>query len=399
MADVNPIALAIPAFFVAIIIEAGVSWWRGMRVYRLNDALADLGCGMTSQVLGIFYKTAVAYGYLVLAEHASVFTMPADALWTWLIAVIGVDFFYYWWHRFTHEVNIGWASHVVHHQSEEYNLAVALRQSTTSTLTSWPFYLPLAILGVPPVVAATAIALNTLYQFWIHTELIRSCGPLEWVLNTPSHHRVHHGINPRYLDKNYAGMFIVWDRMFGTFEPESEPAVYGTVKPLRSLNVAWANIAVLAEMVADSRAANTWTDRAMIWLGHPGYRAAGLPGFSKAGSVSPEQQIKHDPQVSPWLVAYMLAQFIPAAGCTMLALLNDSSGDWLLLALLAAQVVLVTTAWGALFERRRWGALVEAARLVITPIAASVVQPTMTWWVVLYAGLSLMFLFAALRAR
>lgn len=224
---INPIALAIPFFFVMIGLELLVARWQGRQVYRFADAMTNLSCGISQQATAFAVKGASLGVYVLAFEHLRLTDLGQGPL-VWVATFLAVDFIYYWWHRFTHEVNIGWATHVVHHQSEEYNLAVALRQSLTSAISSAPFYLPLAILGVPPLVLAVCVALNTLYQFWIHTETVRSLGPLEWVLNTPSHHRVHHAVNPRYLDRNYGGVLIVWDRLFGTFEAETEQPIYGT---------------------------------------------------------------------------------------------------------------------------------------------------------------------------
>ena len=173
----------------------------------------------------------------------------------WVAAIgllFGVDFCFYWFHRIAHEYAAPWATHVVHHQSEEYNLAVALRQSAFEGCFAWVFYLPLAVIGFPPIWYVSMKAINLLYQFWIHTEAIDRLGPLEWVMNTPSHHRVHHARNPKYLDKNYAGMFIIWDRMFGTFQPEEEQPVYGITKPLQSWNPLWANLAAWVELFEDA---------------------------------------------------------------------------------------------------------------------------------------------------
>ena len=231
---VNPIAVAIPLFFVSIGVELGVARVMGRSVYRFADAVTDLSCGISQQVTGVLMHALLVAPYL--AVYALTPLRQGGAWWVHLETFLLVDFLYWAWHRFTHETNIGWTTHVVHHQSEDYNLAVALRQSITSSWSSVPFYLPLAAIGIPPEVFFLHTALNTLYQFWIHTELVGRLGPLEWVLNTPSHHRVHHAVNRQYLDRNYAGVLIVWDRMFRTFEPEVEEPVYGTVEPMNSFN-------------------------------------------------------------------------------------------------------------------------------------------------------------------
>src|SRR2546421_6032058 len=204
------------------------------RVYRFADGLAGMSSGVFQQVALLFGNLVLLGGYAWLYDHHRFFTLRGAA--AWLIAIVAVDFIYYWWHRFSHEVNFMWAAHVVHHSSEDYNLAVALRQSIFTAWTGWPMYAGLAFFGVPPVVYATVHSFNTLYQFWIHTQLIGKLGPLEKWINTPALHRVHHAINPRYLDKNYGGTFMIWDRLFGTYEPETERPVYGLVKALKSFD-------------------------------------------------------------------------------------------------------------------------------------------------------------------
>ncbi|XP_035234027.1 alkylglycerol monooxygenase-like [Stegodyphus dumicola] len=171
----------------------------------------------------------VAYTYIY--NNWRLVTLPWNSIWTWWICFLGVDFGYYWLHRASHEINILWAAHQVHHSSEDYNLSTALRQSVLQNYSVWVFYLPMA-LAVPPSVFLVHNQFNLLYQFWIHTEVIRSLGPLEYVLNTASHHRVHHGRNRYCIDKNYGGTLIIWDRIFGTFEPENEEVVYGLTHPV-----------------------------------------------------------------------------------------------------------------------------------------------------------------------
>jgi alkylglycerol monooxygenase len=218
----NYIALAIPLFFLLIFAELALATRRGIRSYRFADAIADLGCGVTQRVLLLFFEASLLLIYVVVYQRARLLDLGAHPLLALLVAFVGMDFIYYWWHRASHRMNLLWAAHVVHHQSEDFNLAVALRQGVLTPLTTVPFVLPLALIGIPPVSYVVAASLNTLYQFWIHTELVGRLGPLERLLNTPSHHRVHHGRNDRYLDRNYGGVFIVWDRLFGTYEPEGE---------------------------------------------------------------------------------------------------------------------------------------------------------------------------------
>ncbi|MCA9542207.1 MAG: sterol desaturase family protein, partial [Myxococcales bacterium] len=218
----NPIVLAIPAFFILIGVEILVGWRRRRTDYRFNDAITSLNLGVGSQVVDALQVGASLAVYAWLYDRTAQLDMPTNAVWVWVVAFIVQDFLYYWFHRLSHEVGFLWAAHVVHHQSEAFNLSTALRQSWIQSMFSSVFYLPMAVLGVPTLVYATVRALNTLYQFWIHTEHIGRMGPFEWLFNTPSHHRVHHGVDDQYIDRNHAGLFIIWDKMFGTFEPAGD---------------------------------------------------------------------------------------------------------------------------------------------------------------------------------
>ena len=209
-----------------------------------------------------------------------------------------------------HTVNAPWAGHVVHHSSEDYNLAVALRQGTFQGVFSWVFYLPLAILGYPPAWFAAMASFDTLYQFWIHTRAIGKLGPLELVFNTPSHHRVHHARNPKYLDKNYAGTLIIWDRMFGTFQPEEEEPVYGLTKPLNSWNPLWANLHVSRDLFNDAWLAPRMVDKLRIWFMPPGWRPEGLAPNPVVPEVTRQTVIPYDTDLPRGLNVYVLCHFV-----------------------------------------------------------------------------------------
>uniref|UniRef100_A0A671N7Q0 Alkylglycerol monooxygenase n=1 Tax=Sinocyclocheilus anshuiensis TaxID=1608454 RepID=A0A671N7Q0_9TELE len=228
---------ATPYFFGLILLEIVLGWLKtdGPRI-KLNDFITSLSAGMMSRLPQLVMRSLELSAYIYVWNNFRLLELPWDSAWTWWLAFLGVDMGYYWFHRFAHELNILWAAHQVHHSSEYYNLSTALRQSVTQQFSSWAFYLPLALM-VPPSVFVVHIQFNLLYQFWIHTELVKDLGPLEWILNTPSHHRVHHGRNPYCIDKNYAGILIIWDRMFGTFAPESDKVVYGLTHPISTFEI------------------------------------------------------------------------------------------------------------------------------------------------------------------
>jgi len=268
------ILLAVPFFFVLIAVELLADRWRGMRNYRLADTVNSLSAGVLSTTFGLLTKGVGLVTYAIAVEHLALFELPSEAWWVWVIAFVAYDFCYYWLHRFGHERNILWAAHSVHHQSEEYNLSTALRQTSTGFLLSWVFYLPLAVLGVPLLVFISVGALNLLYQFWVHTRHIPRLGWYEWIFVTPSNHRVHHAQNPLYLDRNYGGVFILWDRLFGTFQSEddAEPVIFGVTTPLASWNPLWANLQFYAQLWNDARRASRWQDKLRIWFMPTGWR-------------------------------------------------------------------------------------------------------------------------------
>jgi len=282
---------AIPAFIALMAVEALLLARTARRGYEARDTAASLAMGVGSLVVGIVAKAMHLALLTLVARLAPVEIAPSWASWIALL-LLG-DLAYYWFHRLSHEVRFLWAAHVNHHSSERYNLSTALRQSWTTGFTSMLFYWPLALLGFPPAMILAGIAINTVYQFWIHTELIDRVGPLEAVLNTASHHRVHHGTNPRYLDRNHGGMLIVWDRLFGTFEPEGEAVRFGlthnidTFNPLRIAFHEWQALA------ADVRSARRWRDR----LGHvfagPGWMPADRRRDSEPAGVAVPLKIYH----------------------------------------------------------------------------------------------------------
>jgi alkylglycerol monooxygenase len=359
------IVLAIPVFFGLIAVELLVVWISGKRYYTVGDTIANLSCGILDQVAGVFLKTAIFAGYVFVYERLRVTTLPASSAAVWVGGFLGVDFLYYWFHRTSHEVNAVWAAHVVHHQSEEYNLAVALRQGALQGAMSWVFYLPLAALGLPPLVFLTLSAVNTLYQFWIHTRTIGRLGPLEWVLNTPSNHRVHHGRNPKYVDRNHGGTLIVWDRLFGTYAREEEEPVYGITKPLRSWNPLWAHAQYWGDLLDLSRRSHRGLDKARVFLARPGWRPAELGGYEPPPEVDPATYGKWDVPFSRATGAYALAQMaLLLAGTTvylraapLLAPLVRGAG--------AALIVVSLVALAGLLEGKRWARALEAGRLCV----------------------------------
>ena len=243
----NPTVIAIPLFALMIGIEALIARRRDRDFYSGYDAFTNILIGFVSVAFGGLFGLGIGLVYTFLYE-LSPLKLPTDAWWSWTVLFFLDDFAYYWFHRVSHETRLFWNFHVVHHSSQHYNLSVAVRQSWFSGLLHWIFYAPIMLLGFAPWMLLITHGFNLIYQFWIHTRLIDKLGWFEWIFNTPSHHRVHHGVNDAYLDKNYAGVFIIWDRMFGTFVPETEEPRYGIIKPIASHNPLWINLHAWFEM-------------------------------------------------------------------------------------------------------------------------------------------------------
>jgi len=238
----RPTVIAIPFFALMIAAEAFWHHFRHSGEYSdKKDTWINILLGFGSVVFGAIFGLATGFIYLYAYELAP-YKFPADAWYTWALLFFADDFLYYVFHRVSHESRLFWNFHVVHHSSEEYNLSVAVRQSWFSGILHWIFYSPLMLLGFAPWMFATMHGLNLVYQFWIHTKLVYKFPAwFEYIFNTPSHHRVHHGVNEQYLDKNYAGVLIIWDRMFGSFVEETETPRYGVIKPIKSYNPLWIN--------------------------------------------------------------------------------------------------------------------------------------------------------------
>ena len=261
------INLAVPTFFLLIFIEILYGYFTGKNNYRFNDTFTSISLGLISRfipLLGIGLQGA-AFAYVAVYFNLALFS--ASNLWVWILAFFLYDFSYYWMHRLHHEVKILWATHVVHHHGEEFNLSTALRQTSTGFLWKWIFYLPMFLIGIPPEVFVTVAGINLVYQFWVHTEHVGKLGWLEYVFITPSNHRVHHAQNKDYIDANYGGVFILWDRMFGSYKPEKDEVkpIYGTTKPLRSWNPLKANFEVFAEIIKDFSRTKKWSDKLKVW--------------------------------------------------------------------------------------------------------------------------------------
>ncbi len=318
------IVFATPVFLLLIVLELLWSRRRGSRTagqapYRLNDAINSISLGMLSQLLGVLSKL-MGIGIYVLAFHAFAL-YPEKAFWnTWygvLLALVFYDFCYYWLHRAGHVVALFWAAHVVHHQSQHYNLSTALRQTSTGFLFGWIFYLPMAVAGVPPIIFGTVALIDLLYQFWVHTEQVGKLGWFDRVFCSPSNHRVHHAVNDPYIDKNYGGILILWDRMFGTFQEEHEPCIYGTRGALSSWDPIWANLDVYAALAKESWRAPSWGDKLKLLFKPPGWQSAEMARLNPKPAFTLASVSTFDPPLSMAQQWFAALQFLLAMGAVL----------------------------------------------------------------------------------
>ncbi|WP_460053829.1 sterol desaturase family protein [Pseudomonas sp. S2_D06] len=359
------ILYAVPFFFVLIAAELLADRWRGVSNYRVADAINSISTGVLSTTTGLLTKGVglVTYGFAL--KHLALFELSADNVWTWVFAFVFYDFCYYWLHRMGHERNILWAAHSVHHQSEDYNLSTALRQTSTGFLLGWIFYLPMAVSGVPLLVFVSVAALNLLYQFWVHTRHIPKLGWFEWFFVTPSNHRAHHAQNALYMDRNYGGVFIIWDRLFGSFQEEddNEPVIFGVTTPLASWNPVWANVQFYAQLWVDARRAESTRDKLRIWFMRTGWRPADVAARYPMNKPDLSQFRKFEVALDGRQQLYVLLQF-----CVYIVL-----GSYLMNLESKLPVAALVSGWGAMafglfvlgvaLENRPWALKLELVRL------------------------------------
>ena len=374
--EVSPTEFAVwamPIFLASIAVEVVVSRARAPGRYSLGTALSDLSVGGVYQALEVCLHGALLVGYAVVHERFSLVSLSESSPWTWVLGMLGVDLLFYWWHRMSHVVNTLWGVHGVHHQGEDFNLAVALRQPAFEPLTWFLFYVVLAVLGVPPVVYLWSYAVNRLYQFWIHTEYIdRTPAWFEWVFNTPSHHRVHHGVDEAYLDKNYGAVLILWDRLFGTFEREAQRPTYGTTNQLKSYNPVWANFEHFVVCARIMREAPRWRDKFWVWFAHPAWRpGVGRVQPSVAKAQDRRRALKYRPEAPVRLGFYVVVQFLVFAPSVTALVRLRTTLTWWELGIGAAMVAFGQLVLIALLESKRWAVGSELIRLLMLGVGTA----------------------------
>jgi sterol desaturase/sphingolipid hydroxylase (fatty acid hydroxylase superfamily) len=305
------LVIAMPLFLLLVLFEKWYGWRKGNDTVRTMDMISSLSSGVTNSTKDVLGLSIAIISYSWLVEHLTIYQVKSSWM-LYVIAFLALDFAGYWVHRLAHTVNFFWNNHIVHHSSEEFNLACALRQSISVYFRIYAFLLiPAAMFGVPQEVIAVVAPLHLFAQFWYHTQHINKMGWLEYIIVTPAHHRVHHAINPEYLDKNYGQIFIFWDRMFGTFQEETPaiPAVYGVTRPVRTWNPIKINFMHLWLLMQDAWHTQNWKDKLRVWLMPLGWRPADVAEKYPVYKIEDVYQFeKYDTPASKGMIVYLWIQ-------------------------------------------------------------------------------------------
>ncbi len=402
----NALLVAIPLFMVLMGIEMLYGHLKGKQTYTLMDTLSSLSSGMTNVLKDSLGLVVILVSYPYLKDLLAVQEL-SSTIWTYIIAFICIDFASYWAHRLNHKVNIFWNQHIIHHSSEEFNLACALRQSISNVLGFGAlFLLPAAFLGVPEKVIQILAPLHLFAQFWYHTQHIGKLGILEYLIVTPSQHRVHHAINPIYIDKNLAAIFCVWDRFFGTFqeELEDEPPVYGTLKPVNSWNPLWINFQHLWGLIQDAWRTKSWKAKLLIWFKPTGWRPQDVAKkWPRKNIESVHLQEKYQTNLSKnerrwaifhWLGTTLLLMVFLAVFADLTPLYRLVYGALIFISIFGYTAVMDRNSWGISFE---WGrTLLGVSTLVLLEyfsVFSNQNSGVLGYYSTVYFALSLLLLF------
>ena len=345
------ITLAVPAFFVLIFIEYFYGLFVGKNTYRLNDTLTSISLGMMSRfpvMLNFGVQSAI---FIYISKYLNLGLLSVKNPFTWIVAFLLYDLSYYWMHRMHHEIKILWATHSVHHHGEDFNLATALRQTSTGWLWKWIFYTPMMLIGVPGEVFVTVAGINLVYQFWVHTEHIGHLGFLEKIFITPMNHRIHHAKNKEYIDANYGGVFVIWDRMFGTYTPQREDLkpVYGTATPLNSWNPIWANFQVFSIMLKDTIRTKSLKDKFKVWFSETYWR----PADCVEEKDPKDFYKKFNPRISSDIKLFSITQILFTTTVFNLVFLNAQLHSYYEIILFGISLIALASLTGFLMHGKR----------------------------------------------
>ena len=365
------IAYAAPIFTFMIFCEFVYGYFKNRNNYRLNDTFTSISLGMMSRFPVYLQLGVQGIVYAFIWNQFNLGLLNSYTPLTWILAFVLYDLSYYWLHRCHHEIKFLWASHVVHHHGEEFNLSTALRQTGTDFIFKWVFYTPMLFLGVPPEIFVTVAALNLIYQFWVHTEHIDRLGILDYIFVTPSNHRIHHAQNKEYIDANYGGVFIIWDILFGTFKDEKKELkpVYGTSKPLKSWNPFWANFEVWTEIFKDTWRTKSWKDKFKVWISRPKWRPKDVSEKFPIQKNDLREFKKYDPKVTLFAKIFGFGQLVFGSFYSQSFFFNVSSMGTTEIFLIGVNITMILVFASLLFEGKGFGYHLEFARAILVLLA------------------------------
>lgn len=354
----------IPWFIITILIELVIL--KCKKIFSFSDAVTSISQGVFQEITKLLFKfTAGISVYIWIYENYRIVNIPWNSSLAWWYCLLAIDFGYYWFHRASHEIHFTWAAHQVHHSSEEYNLSTALRQSVIQDFFGWIIYLPIALF-IPPPMYAVHIQFNLIYQFWIHTEFIKTLGPLEYILNTPSHHRVHHGRNRYCIDKNYGGVLIIWDRLFGTFQAESDKVVYGLTHPINTFNpikIQFDHYFYLWNTFWKSKGIK---NKLSVLFKGPGWE----PGKPWHGNLEDIPEVsypvdKYQPQLELWCSVYIFIHFFLILSGYLIIANNHKTYNYIVLMIYILYIMYSLTVFGIIMDKKPYASILELSRCLI----------------------------------
>jgi len=358
---------AVPFFLLFIALEIFWGWKKGNNTYRINDSVNSLSLGLLSTVTEFIFLNIGLLVFSRIEQDYAITKLDVESGVAWVTGILIYDFFYYWFHRISHERQILWGSHVVHHQSEDYNLSTALRQTSTGFLATWVFFIPCFLMGMPVYMYVSIASAHLIYQFWIHSQHIPKLGAFEWIFMTPSSHRVHHAQNPQYIDKNHGGLLVIWDRMFGTFieEDENEKIHYGLRTPLLSWSPLWANFHVFYNMFLDAWRAESKLDKVkMIWS-RTGWRPEDVARKYPVQKTDLDNFVKYSPSLEKAPRVAIVLQYLLLTVFHLWSVSQYGTLSYGVMLGLSIFQIYTVIALGAVMDGKAYALKVEVTRLLV----------------------------------
>lgn len=356
----------VPLLLLLNLLEYFVSKYKKVEVYRLSDTLVNMCCGMLERLFDLLFVVFLYFLFDFFYGSVALWHIPSNPL-TWVFALLAADFLAYWHHRLSHEINFFWAAHIVHHQSEELNITTVFRVSAFAVINRTLFWIWLPIIGFSPELSTSAILFIGLFQFVTHSRLVGRLGMLEYIFITPSHHRVHHARNEKYIDKNYGHVFVIWDKMFGTFEPEQEEPKYGIISGFKSSNPYWAYFYYWSSLITRAKNAKHWTNKIKLFLKPPAWENEDVPHLIQ-DTVENKKQKKYKLDMPFRLGLYTLINVLFTMGIFIFLLLHAKNQEVIANLQLTSIIIISIISFGPLMERKLWGLKADIGRLVFLSI-------------------------------